>query len=122
MVPSHQSVTAAHCPSGAAHLIRKDHQAVVGLPSNGPSHTLRRVPHGVEGQEVILPDLELVPQVLQTGLAGRGQREGREGGVTVRKSFVGYDPYCEKSLSGMAHIVRNLFRVRSGPLKVNILQ
>lgn len=50
------------------HLVGKDHEAVVCLASDGPTHTLGSMAHGIEGEKVILSDLELVPQVLQPRL------------------------------------------------------
>lgn len=42
------------------HLISKDHEAIVRLAPNGTTHTLGCVAHGIEGEEVIFSDLELV--------------------------------------------------------------
>lgn len=56
------------------HLVSEDHEAVVGLAPDGPAHTLGRVAHGVEGEEVVLSDLELVPQVFQPRLRRDGAR------------------------------------------------
>lgn len=47
------------------HLVSKDHEAIVRLAPDGPTHTLGRVAHGIKGEKVVLSDLELVPQVLQ---------------------------------------------------------
>lgn len=60
------------------HLVSKDHQAVVGFPSDGSAHALGGVSHGVKREEVILPDLEVVPQVFQASLEEResGQDTG----------------------------------------------
>lgn len=52
----------------STHLVGKDHEAVVGFPSDGSAHALGGVSHGVEGEEVVLPDLEVIPQVFQTSL------------------------------------------------------
>ena len=49
-------------------LVSKDHESVISLSPDSSSHTLSSVTHGVKGQEVILSDLELVPEVLQTSL------------------------------------------------------
>lgn len=57
-----------------AHLVGKDHEAVVSLAPDGPTHALGRVAHGIEGQKVILSNLELVPKVFQPRL--RVQRWG----------------------------------------------
>lgn len=69
-------------PPPPAHLVCKDHEAVVRLAADGPAHTLGRVAHGVKGEEVVLPDLELVAQVFQPGLGGGGKEvagaKGRE--------------------------------------------
>lgn len=51
-----------------SYLVGKDHEAVVCLAPDGSAHTLGRMAHGVEGEEVVLSDLELVPQVLQSRL------------------------------------------------------
>ena len=50
------------------YLVSKDHESVVGLASDDSAHTLGRVTHGIERQEVVLSDLELIPEVLQPGL------------------------------------------------------
>lgn len=50
------------------HLVSKDHEPIVCLAPDGAAHTLGCMAHGIEGEEVILPDLELVPQILQPGL------------------------------------------------------
>lgn len=50
------------------HLVSEDHDAIVRLAAQRPSHTLRRVPHGIKGEEVVLPDLVVVSQVLQPRL------------------------------------------------------
>ena len=56
-------------PAGSiTHLVSKNHESVVGLASDGSAHTLSSVAHGIERQKVILSDLKLIPQVLQTGL------------------------------------------------------
>lgn len=47
------------------HLVGEDHEAVVRLAPDGPTHTLGRMAHGIEGEKVILTNLELVPQVFQ---------------------------------------------------------
>lgn len=68
-------------PAGRAappHLVGEDHEAVVRLAPDGPAHALGCVAHGVEGEEVVLSDLELVPQVLQPRL-GEGKGGGRWG-------------------------------------------
>lgn len=64
--------------SMSTHLVGKDHQAVVGFPSDGSAHALGGVSHGVEGEEVVLPDLEVIPQVFQTSL--EEQQTGRDAG------------------------------------------
>lgn len=46
------------------HLVSKDHETVVCLAPDGATHTLGCVAHGIKSEEVILTDLELVPQVL----------------------------------------------------------
>lgn len=51
-----------------SHLVSKNHESVVGLASDGSTHTLSCVTHGVERQEVVLSNLELIPKVLQTSL------------------------------------------------------
>lgn len=53
------------------HLVSKDHEAVVGLASDGSAYTLCRMPHGIKGKEVILTDLKLVSQILQASLRER---------------------------------------------------
>lgn len=68
--------TAREVAAPAAHLISEDHEAVVRLAPDGPPHTLGRVAHGVEGEKVVLSDLELVPQVLQPRLPVRRGRSG----------------------------------------------
>lgn len=50
------------------HLVSEDHEAIVRLAPDGPTHALGRVAHGVEGEKVLLADLELVAQVLQPRL------------------------------------------------------
>ena len=57
------------------HLVSEDHESVVRLAPDDAAHALGRVPHGVERQEVVLPDLELVPKVLQTRLETERHRE-----------------------------------------------
>ena len=47
------------------HLVSKDHQAIVRLAPDGPTHTLGGVAHGVKGEKVVLTNLELVPKVFQ---------------------------------------------------------
>lgn len=47
------------------HLVSEDHQAIVRLASDGPTHTLGGVAHGVKGEKVVFTDLELVPKVFQ---------------------------------------------------------
>lgn len=59
-----------------SHLVGKDHEAVVGLAPDGATHALGGVAHGVKGEEVILPDLELVPQVLEPRLGMKGPAVG----------------------------------------------
>lgn len=54
--------------SRLTHLVCKDHESVVRLASDGSTHTLGSVSHGVEGQKVILSDLKVIPDILQTGL------------------------------------------------------
>lgn len=56
--------------SEGPHLVCEDHQAVVSFAPDGAAHTLCCAPHGVKRQEVILSNLELAPQVLQTSLVG----------------------------------------------------
>lgn len=46
------------------HLVGEDHEPIVCLAPDGTAHTLGCMAHGVEGEKVILADLELVPQVL----------------------------------------------------------
>lgn len=58
------------------YFVSEDHEAVVRLAPDGATHTLGGVAHGVKGEEVVLTDLELVPQVLQPRL-GRGGEEWR---------------------------------------------
>ena len=48
------------------HLVRKYHDAVVGLASHRTADALRCVTHGVERQEVILAHAQLITQVLET--------------------------------------------------------
>lgn len=60
--------------SEGPHLVCEDHQAVVSFAPDGAAHTLCCVPHGVKRQEVILSNLELVPQVLQTSLVEMDRR------------------------------------------------
>lgn len=48
-----------------AHSIGKDHESVVGLSSQDSSNALRRVPHRVERQEVVLPDAVGISQKLE---------------------------------------------------------
>lgn len=50
------------------HLVCKNHESIVRFASDGSTHTLGSVSHGVERQEVILPDLKVIPEILQTGL------------------------------------------------------
>lgn len=50
------------------HLVCKNHEPIVGFAPDGPAHALGGVSHGVERQEVVLSDLEAVPEVLQAGL------------------------------------------------------
>ena len=40
-------------------LVGEHHDAVVRLAPERPPHALRGVPHGVEGEEVVLPDVVL---------------------------------------------------------------
>lgn len=54
--------------SALTHLVCKDHESVVRLASDGSTHTLGSVSHGVEGQKVVLSDLKVIPDILQTGL------------------------------------------------------
>lgn len=53
------------------HLVCKNHESIVGFAPDGSAHTLGRVSHGVEGQEVVLSDLKVIPEILQTRLFGR---------------------------------------------------
>lgn len=46
------------------HLVGKDHESIVCLAPDGTTHTLGCMAHGIKGEEVILTDLELVPQIL----------------------------------------------------------
>lgn len=57
--------------SALTHLVCKDHESIVRLASDGSTHTLGSVSHGVEGEKVVLPDLKVIPDVLQTGLFHR---------------------------------------------------
>ena len=50
------------------HLVGKDHQAIVRLAPDGPTHTLGSMAHGIKGEKVILTNLELVPKVFQSCL------------------------------------------------------
>ncbi len=49
-------------------LVGEDHDTVVSLSSQRPSHALGGVTHGVKGEEVALADGESVTQILQTSL------------------------------------------------------
>lgn len=50
------------------HLVCKNHQSIVSFASDGSTHTLGSMSHGVKCQKVILPDLKVIPEILQTGL------------------------------------------------------
>ncbi|KAH9392651.1 hypothetical protein TYRP_005736 [Tyrophagus putrescentiae] len=52
----------------------KAHNAIVGLSSDRPANTLRRVAHRIKGEKVILPYLVVLRQVLQPGLQYTGLR------------------------------------------------
>lgn len=68
-VPCRSWASRAGVPkSPEPHLVSKDHEPIVCLAPDGAAHTLGCMAHGIEGEEVILPDLELVPQILQPGL------------------------------------------------------
>lgn len=69
-LPRHRGVWGAGRAPTSPYLVSEDHQAIVGFAPDGPAHALGRVAHGIEGEKVILPDLELVPQVLQPCLGG----------------------------------------------------
>lgn len=56
------------CSYSLTHLVCKNHESIVGFPSDGSTHTLGSMAHGVEGQKVILSDLKVIPEILQTGL------------------------------------------------------
>lgn len=56
------------------HLVSKYHESIVSFPSDGSAHTLGSMPHGIERQEIILPDLEVIPEVLQTSLSVHQER------------------------------------------------
>ena len=71
------------------HLIGKDHEAIVRLAPDGPTHTLGCVAHGIEGEKVVLSDLELVPQVLQPRLPVRRWQSGPSGPLPPRPPFQG---------------------------------
>lgn len=57
-----------HNREETSHLVSKNHESVVCLASDGSAHTLSSVTHGVERQEVVLSNLELITKVLQTSL------------------------------------------------------
>merc|ERR1712200_232213 len=46
-------------------LVCHDHDPIVSLASEHTTNALSSVSHGVKSEEVVLPDLELVPQVLE---------------------------------------------------------
>jgi len=50
------------------HLVSEDHDTVVCFAAEGTTDTLGRVTHCVEGQEVVLADVELVAKVLKSSL------------------------------------------------------
>lgn len=50
------------------HLVCKNHESIVCFASDGSPHTLGSMSHGIERQKVILSDLKVIPDILQTGL------------------------------------------------------
>lgn len=58
--------------------VRQHHDAVVVFAAQHPPQALRRVPHRVEGEEVVFPDPVRLPQECESGFedAGLGVLEG----------------------------------------------
>lgn len=50
------------------HLVCKNHESIVRFAPDGSAHTLGSMSHGIKGQKVILSDLKVIPEILQTGL------------------------------------------------------
>ena len=61
-----------------SYLVGEDHDAVVGFASHGAAHALGGVPHGVERQEVVLPDLSAARRDRVTAGGPPRVRTGRD--------------------------------------------
>lgn len=48
------------------YLVGEDHEAIIGLAAQTATNALCRLSHGVEGEEIILPNLELFTQILES--------------------------------------------------------